>query len=77
MYHKNLRWAEKKAIPGGKYKYVTRYKLQHKDQIVYCAKYPKLGFYYHSEDEKDAALVMDRFLISRGEQPINIFKSKS
>lgn len=61
----------KKKLPKGKYKNVYSYELLNGDVVhqSYISKY-KWSAYHDSE--KKAAIAVDKFLISKGKEPINV-----
>ena len=65
----------KKKLQKGKYKYVYSYKLPNGD-IVHQSFIPKYKWSTYHESEKKAAIEVDKFLIGKGKDPINVLVRK-
>lgn len=71
-------------IKGSKYKYVSAYRNTKTQEIVYEAALTNLSKVYNLEPtvnlysnvEKEAALIVDKYLISQNKEPFNILKRK-
>lgn len=65
----------KKRLPKGKYKYVYSYELPNGD-IVHQSFIPKYKWSAYHDTEKKAAIAVDKYLISKGKEPINVLVRK-
>lgn len=61
----------KKRLPKGKYKYVYTYQSI-EGSIFYQAYLPKYRWSCYYQSEKKAAIEVDKFLINKGLNPINV-----
>lgn len=65
----------KKKLPKGKYKYVYSYELPN-GEIVHQSFLPQYKWSAYHDTEKKAAIAVDKFLINKGKEPINILVRK-
>ena len=65
----------KKNLPKGKYKHVYSYELPNGD-IVHQSYIPKYRWSAYYDSEKKAAIAVDRFLIEKWKEPVNILVRK-
>lgn len=64
---------KKEKLPKGQYKYVYAYKIKD-GTIIYQSYIPTYKWSAYHNSEKEAAIAVDKFLISKGKDPINILK---
>jgi hypothetical protein len=65
----------KKKLPKGKYKYVYSYKMPD-GYIKYQSYISKYGWSKYHETERQAAIAVDKYLIFKGKEPVNILVRK-
>ena len=65
----------KKKLPKGKYKNVYSYELPN-GEVVHQSFLPKYKWSAYHESEKKAAIAVDKFLINKGKEPINVLVRK-
>jgi len=65
----------KKKLPKGKYKNVYSYALPN-GQIVHQSYISKYKWSAYHDSEKKAAIAVDKFLINKGKEPINVLVRK-
>lgn len=65
----------KKKLPKGKYKYVYSYQMPD-GTIKYQAFIPKYKWSVYLETEKKAAIEVDKFLINKGLNPVNVLVAR-
>ena len=65
----------KKKLPKGKYKNVYSYELPD-GKIVNQSFLPKYKWSAYHDSEKKAAIAVDKFLIAKGKEPINVLVRK-
>lgn len=65
----------KKRLPKGNYKYVYSYELPN-GEIVHQSYLPKYKWSAYHDTEKKAAIAVDKFLIKKGKEPINVLVRK-
>lgn len=66
-------YREMVRISKTKYKYVSLY-TNTKKEVFYRAYISKYGYFKDFHTEREAAIAIDKFLLSKGLNPINILK---
>lgn len=67
-----MHYLTKKYLEKSKFKHV--YKYVQGTRTIFVGKIAQYGFHVTCDDETEAAKKVDRFLISIGKDPVNLFK---